>query len=318
MSVEIARKVLRIEAQAIQDLAGRLDESFKRAVRMILDCRGRVVVTGMGKSGIICQKIAATLTSTGTPAFFMHPAEAIHGDLGMVVKGDVVLAVSNSGETDELLRLLETIRRLGAGLISMTGKPGSTLAEQSDVSLDIQIAQEACPLGLVPTASTTAALAMGDALAVAVYSARGFSESDFARFHPGGRLGRRVLTVEHIMHAGAAVPRVTPATTVREAVAEMTAKKLGCTTVVDADGRLAGFFTDGDLRRLLQQEGRPLEEAIDRYMTRGPATIHRQELASRALAILEERRITAVPVVDEAGILEGIVHLHDLWRLELF
>ena len=318
MSVEIARKVLRIEAQAIQDLAGRLDESFKRAVRMILDCKGRVVVTGMGKSGIICQKIAATLTSTGTPAFFMHPAEAIHGDLGMVVKGDVVLAVSNSGETDELLRLLETIRRLGAGLISMTGKPGSTLAEQSDVSLDIQIAQEACPLGLVPTASTTAALAMGDALAVAVYSARGFSESDFARFHPGGRLGRRVLTVEHIMHAGAAVPRVTPSTTVREAVAEMTAKKLGCTTIVEKDGRLAGFFTDGDLRRLLQQEGTPLEEAIEHYMTRGPATIRRQELASRALAILEERRITAVPVVDESGVLEGIVHLHDLWRLELF
>ena len=318
MSVEIARKVLRIEAQAIQDLAGRLDESFKRAVRMILDCKGRVVVTGMGKSGIICQKIAATLTSTGTPAFFMHPAEAIHGDLGMVVKGDVVLAVSNSGETDELLRLLETIRRLGAGLISMTGKPGSTLAEQSDVSLDIQIAQEACPLGLVPTASTTAALAMGDALAVAVYSARGFSESDFARFHPGGRLGRRVLTVEHIMHTGAAVPRVTPSTTVREAVAEMTAKKLGCTTIVEKDGRLAGFFTDGDLRRLLQQEGTPLEEAIEHYMTRGPATIRRQELASRALAILEERRITAVPVVDESGVLEGIVHLHDLWRLELF
>jgi len=318
MSVEIARKVLRIEAQAIQDLAGRLDESFKRAVRMILDCKGRVVVTGMGKSGIICQKIAATLTSTGTPAFFMHPAEAIHGDLGMVVKGDVVLAVSNSGETDELLRLLETIRRLGAGLISMTGKPGSTLAEQSDVSLDIQIAQEACPLGLVPTASTTAALAMGDALAVAVYSARGFSESDFARFHPGGRIGRRVLTVEHIMHAGAAVPRVTPSTTVREAVAEMTAKKLGCTTIVEKDGRLAGFFTDGDLRRLLQQEGTPLEEAIEHYMTRGPATIRRQELASRALAILEERRITAVPVVDESGVLEGIVHLHDLWRLELF
>ena len=285
--------------------------------RIELDCRGRIVVTGMGKSGIICQKIAATLSSTGTPAFFMHPAEATHGDLGMIVKGDSVLAVSSSGETDELIRLLETIRRLGANLISMTGNPSSTLARQSDVTIDIVIAQEACPLGLVPTASTTVALAMGDALAVAVYSARGFSEDDFAALHPGGRLGKRLLKVEHVMHVGDAVPKVTPETPVLRGVEEMTRKRLGCTTVVEQDGRLAGMFTDGDLRRLLQS-GRPLESPIGEHMSRKPATIGGKELASRALAIMEERRITSIPVVDGAGMLEGIVQLHDLWRVQLF
>jgi len=317
MPSDIARKVLRIEAQAIQELIGRVDASFDKAVRMILDCRGRIVVTGMGKSGIICQKIAATLSSTGTPAFFMHPAEATHGDLGMIVKGDSVLAVSSSGETDELIRLLETIRRLGASLISMTGNPSSTLARQSDVTIDIGIAQEACPLGLVPTASTTVALAMGDALAVAVYSARGFSEDDFAALHPGGRLGKRLLKVEHVMHVGDAVPKVTPETPVLRGVEEMTRKRLGCTTVVEQDGRLAGMFTDGDLRRLLQS-GRPLESPIGEHMSRKPATIGGKELASRALAIMEERRITSIPVVDGAGMLEGIVQLHDLWRVQLF
>ena len=317
MPSDIARKVLRIEAQAIQELIGRVDAAFDKAVRMILDCRGRIVVTGMGKSGIICQKIAATLSSTGTPAFFMHPAEATHGDLGMIVKGDSVLVVSSSGETDELIRLLETIRRLGASLISMTGNPSSTLARQSDVTIDIGIAQEACPLGLVPTASTTVALAMGDALAVAVYSARGFSEDDFAALHPGGRLGKRLLKVEHVMHVGDAVPKVTPETPVLRAVEEMTRKQLGCTTVVNKDGRLAGIFTDGDLRRLLQS-GRPLEGPIGEHMSRKPATIGGKELASRALAIMEERRITSIPVVDGAGMLEGIVQLHDLWRVQLF
>jgi len=317
MPSDIARKVLRIEAQAIQELIGRVDASFDKAVSMILDCRGRIVVTGMGKSGIICQKIAATLSSTGTPAFFMHPAEATHGDLGMIVKGDSVLAVSSSGETDELIRLLETIRRLGASLISMTGNPSSTLARQSDVTIDIGIAQEACPLGLVPTASTTVALAMGDALAVAVYSARGFSEDDFAALHPGGRLGKRLLKVEHVMHVGDAVPKVTPETPVLRGVEEMTRKRLGCTTVVEQDGRLAGMFTDGDLRRLLQS-GRPLESPIGEHMSRKPATIGGKELASRALAIMEERRITSIPVVDGAGMLEGIVQLHDLWRVQLF
>src|SRR5881628_1742736 len=217
----LARKVLETEAAAVLALVGRLDERFDRAVELLLQCRGRVILSGMGKSGIICQKIAATLASTGTPAFFMHPAEAIHGDLGMVVKGDCLLAVSASGETDELIRLLETIRRLGASLISMTGNARSTLARQSDVTLDIGIAQEACPLGLVPTASTTVALAMGDALAVAVYSARGFSEDDFAALHPGGRLGKRLLKVEHVMHVGDAVPKVTPETPVLRGVEEM-------------------------------------------------------------------------------------------------
>jgi arabinose-5-phosphate isomerase len=318
MSVDLARKVLRIESQALEDLAGRLDASFERAVTMILECRGRVVVTGMGKSGIICQKIAATLSSTGTPAFFMHPAEAIHGDLGMVVQGDVVIAISNSGETDELIRLLETIHRLGAKLISMTGNASSTLARHGDASLDIGITQEACPMGLVPTASTTAALAMGDALAVAVYSARGFGEDDFAVFHPGGRLGKRLLKVEHLMHVGDAVPKVTPETTVRDALSEMSTKGLGCTTIVEAADRLAGIFTDGDLRRLLQHPDTSLHSPIGVHMTRRPATLSKRELASRALALLEERRITSIPVVDEVGRLEGIVQLHDLWRVQLF
>jgi len=317
MPLDIARKVLRIEARAIEGLIERLDGGFEKAVRAILDCRGRVVVTGMGKSGIICQKIAATLAATGTPAFFMHPAEAIHGDLGMVVKGDCVLAVSSSGETDELVRLIETIRRIGAGLISLTGDPSSTLARQSEVTLDIGISEEACPLGLVPTASTTAALAMGDALAVAIYTARGFSEEDFAARHPGGRLGRRLLKVEHVMHTGDGIPAVSAATPFLEAVAEMTRKKLGCTTVLSPDGRLAGIFTDGDLRRHLQAGGR-MDAPIGDHMIRHPATIERKELATRALAIMEERRITSIPVVAADGTLEGIVQLHDLWRTQMF
>ena len=314
--LEVARTVLRIESRAVGGLVERLDGSFERAVTLLLECRGRIVVTGMGKSGIICQKIAATLASTGTPAFFMHPAEAIHGDLGMVVKGDCVLAVSSSGETDEIVRLIETIRRLGATLLSLTGEPGSTLARQSDVTLDIGISQEACPLGLVPTASTAAALAMGDALAVAVYTSRGFSEDDFAVRHPGGRLGRRLLRVEHVMHTGEAIPAVGPATPLLDAVAEMTRKKLGCTAVVEA-GRLAGFFTDGDLRRHLQAGGR-LDAPVGDHMIRQPATIGAKEAATKALAIMEERRITSIPVVDEGGTLVGLVQLHDLWRTQMF
>ncbi len=317
---DTAKRVLEIESQAIRDLVPRIGASFEKAVTMILEGRGRVVVTGMGKSGIVGQKIAATLSSTGTPAVFMHPADAIHGDLGMVVAGDIVLAVSASGETEELLRLLETIRRLGVPLIAMTGEPDSTLARQSDAALDIAISREACPMGLVPTASTTAAVAMGDALAVALYTARGFSEDDFARTHPGGRLGRRLLRVEQIMHTGDALPRVGPDATVRDAVAEITAKTLGCTAVVAADGTLLGLFTDGDLRRLLGNSSGAglLEQPVTARMTKMPATIARGELASRALAILEERRITAIPVVDPARRLEGIVHLHDLWRVQLF
>lgn len=318
MSRETARKVLEIEARAIEALAERLGEPFDRAVEAIVSCSGRVIVTGMGKSGIICQKIAATLSSTGTPAFFMHPAEAIHGDLGMVVKGDIVLSVSSSGETEEILRLVETIHRLGAKLISMTGNPGSSLAQASEITLDIGISREACPMGLVPTASTTAALAMGDALAVAVYVKKGFAEDDFAVFHPGGRLGKRFLKVSDVMHRGEGLPKVSPETPIRDAIVEMTRAKLGCTTVVDRDGRLAGIITDGDLRRLLERDQSPLGRSAGDVMTREPVTIGQQELASVALGIMEERKITSIPVVDDARKLQGVIQIHDLWRLQLF
>jgi arabinose-5-phosphate isomerase len=256
----------------------------------------------------------------------MHPADAIHGDLGMVAAGDVVLAVSASGETEELLRLLEWIRRLGASLISMTGNPASTLASQSDLSLDISISEEACPMGLAPTASTTAALAMGDALAVAVYTSRGFGEDDFARFHPGGQLGRRVLKVEQVMHTGGAVPIVPPGATVRAAIEEMSSKRLGCTLVADSAGELLGLFTDGDLRRLLQKPAgaaaSSLDGRVEDHMTTRPVTIGPRELASRALLLMEERKITSIPVVDPGSPggrrVGGIVQLHDLWRVQLF
>ena len=315
---DTARKVLDIESRAIQALGPRLDESFDRAVEAIVSCPGRIVVTGMGKSGIICQKIAATLSSTGTPAFFMHPAEAIHGDLGMVVKGDVVLAVSASGETEEILRLVETIFRLGARLISFTGNLSSSLARASEITLDVSVGAEACPMGLAPTASTTAALAMGDALAVAIYVKKGFAEDDFAVFHPGGRLGRRFLRVADVMHHGEGLPRVGPTAPMKGAILEMTRGKLGCTTVVDAEGRLVGLITDGDLRRLLERDESPLGRAVRDVMTHEPVTIARDELASAALRIMEERKITSIPVVDESRRLQGLVQIHDLWRLQLF
>ena len=315
---DTAKKVLEIEARAIEGLIGRLDETFDDAVQAILDCKGRVIVTGMGKSGIICQKIAATLSSTGTPAFFMHPAEAIHGDLGMVVKGDVVLAVSASGETEEILKLVETIGRLGATLISMTGNTSSALALASATTLDIGISREACPMGLVPTASTTAALAMGDALAVAVYVRKGFAENDFAVLHPGGRLGRRFLRVADVMHKGGQIPLVGPDTPMQGAILVMTQKKLGCTAVVDGAGRLAGLITDGDLRRLLERDEKPLSRLAGEVMTKAPVTIAKTELASVALGIMEERKITSIPVVDDERRLEGLVQIHDLWRLQMF
>jgi len=272
----------------------------------------------MGKSGIICQKIAATLSSTGTPALFMHPAEALHGDLGMVVKGDIVLAVSASGETEEILRLVEAIHRLGARLFSFTGQRGSSLARASEITLDVGVDGEACPMGLAPTASTAAALAMGDALAIAVYVKKGFAEDDFAAFHPGGRLGKRFLRVADVMHVGDTVPKVAPDTAIRQAILEMTRGKMGCTTVVDAEGRLAGILTDGDLRRLFERDPSPLARPAGEAMTRRPVTIARTELASVALRLMEERKITSVPVVDEAMRLEGLVQIHDLWRLQLF
>lgn len=315
---ETARRVLEIEARAIADLAARLDGDFDRAAEMLLRCSGRVVVTGMGKSGIVAQKIAATLSSTGTPSFFMHPAEALHGDLGMLVRGDVVIALSNSGETDEIVRLLELIRRLGAAIVAMSGDPGSTLARFADVHLHVGVDREACPLDLVPTASTTAALALGDALAVAVYERRGFSPQDFARVHPGGRLGRRLLQVGQIMHHGASLPRVSSGAPMADAVAEMSAKRLGMTCVVDAAGRLLGVLTDGDLRRRMLRVERPLQGTVDSAMSAEPATIRPDALAAEALRSMEERRITSLPVVDAEGLLHGVVQIHDLWRTELF
>jgi arabinose-5-phosphate isomerase len=309
-----ARQVLEIEAGAIKEVADRLDDSFLEAVDLLLKCRGRVVVTGMGKSGIIGTKIAATFSSTGTPAVFLHPAEAIHGDIGMVVADDVVLAISNSGETGEIVRLLDYLQRANIPLISMVGRPESTLARDSRVVLDVGVRQEACPLGLAPTASTTAALALGDTLAMMVSEKRGFTTEAFAIRHPGGELGKSLIRVEHLMQTGDDVPVVGGRVYTRDAIAEMSAKGFGMTHVVDDDGRLLGILTDGDLRRLLSGEGNLLDRPIEECMIRKPVTISRAELATRALHLLESRKITALPVVDEHGVLVGILHLHHLWR----
>jgi arabinose-5-phosphate isomerase len=318
LSLETARRVLTIESEAVAALAARVDDGFDRAVDLLVACRGRVVVTGMGKSGIVCQKIAATLSSTGTPAYFLHPAEALHGDIGLLVAGDVVLVVSHSGETEELVRCLELIRRLGVPIVSLTGRPGSTLANHADVHIDVSVAREACPLDLAPTASTTAALAMGDALAVACYERRGFTAKDFARVHPAGRLGRRVLEVRELMRRGDDVPRVFVDASLSDAVREMSAKKLGMTCVTNSDGRLAGILTDGDLRRRLLRHERPIEGTAAEAMTRDPVTIAPDRLAGDALRLLEDRKITSLAVVDEGGLLLGVLQIHDLWRTQLF
>jgi len=318
MPREIARKVLELEARAILNLVPRLGEAFDRAVDALHACKGRVVVTGMGKSGLIGAKIAATFSSTGTPSLFLHPAEAVHGDIGMVVPGDVVLAISYSGETEELLRLLELIRRLDVVLISMTGDASSTLARHSRTVLDVKIDEEASPLGLVPTASTTAALAMGDALAMALLEKRGFTLDEFARFHPGGRIGRKVVTVAHVMHKGGDAPLVRAGAPMRDAIRTMSDKKLGMTCIVRDDGTLAGVITDGDLRRHLGQGDNLLAMTVDGVMTKNPATIGRQDLAAAALSILEARKITSLVVVDGENRVEGVLHIHDLWRTQLF
>ncbi len=316
---QVAAEVLETEAAAIRGLVGQLDEHFDRAVELLRSCAGRVVCTGMGKSGIVMKKIAATLASTGTPSFFLHPAEAVHGDLGMIVPGDVVLAASYSGTTEELLRLVETLKRLGIPLVAMTANSSSPLARHADLSLPVAIDREACPLGLAPTASTTATLAMGDALAMALVEARGFTREDFARLHPAGQLGKRLLKVEQLMHAGDALPRVFLDTPMREAIYEMSRKGLGITAVVDPEGRLAGCISDGDLRRLLQtDDGTILNHTAGERMTLHPRTIPGSELAAAALKIMEDHRITSLFVCDEAGRLEGVVHVHDLWGLELF
>jgi len=318
--LELARKVLRTEAAAILALVDRMNaspEPFERAVQLLFECRGRVIVTGMGKSGIICRKVAATLSSTGTSAWFLHPAEAIHGDLGAIREDDVVIALSYSGETEELLRLLESIRRLGARLIALTGDPASTLARAADVILDCSIAEEACPMNLAPTASTTAALAMGDALAMTLLVRKGFREDQFASLHPGGKLGRRLMRVEHVMHAGAAAPIVQTSTPMPDVFHEMSSKRLGMTCVVDDSGALAGIFTDGDLRRLMSRGSNVLALSAGAVMTPNPITIRRELLAVEALRIMEMHKITSVVAVDDRGAVEGVVHLHDLWRTQM-
>ena len=329
---QIGENVVRIEAEALRALADRIAgpmaEAFNRAVEAMYQCAGRVVVTGMGKSGIIARKIAATLNSMGTPAVFMHPVEAIHGDLGMVVRGDVVLALSASGETEEILRLLATLKRLQVPVIAMTcddtfagesvrATPVSTLGAAADVALDCSVAKEACSLGLAPTASTTTMLALGDALAMALAEKRGFKEEDFANLHPGGRLGKRLARVESLMHTGDTVPRVAPETRMPDVIYEMSRKKLGVTTVVDGD-RLVGVISDGDLRRLLEKRGKDvLDLTAGECMTKTPKTISAREFAAAALATMEEKKITSLAVVDGNGKLEGIVHLHDLWGTEM-
>jgi arabinose-5-phosphate isomerase len=340
---QIGENVVRIEAEALRALADRIAGpmagAFNAAVELIYACGGRVVVTGMGKSGIIARKIAATLSSTGTPALFMHPVDAVHGDLGMVVRGDVVLALSASGETEEILRLLATLKRLQVPLISMTGdavfekdvgeggnrapqstriaQKISTLATAAEVALDCSVAKEACGLGLAPTASTTAMLALGDALAMALAEKRGFQEEDFANLHPGGKLGKRLARVESLMHAGDAVPRVAPQTKMPDVIYEMSRKKLGVTAVVDGE-RLVGIISDGDLRRLLEKRGKDvLDLTASECMTSNPRTIRANEFAATALALMEEKKITSLVVIDASRTLLGIIHLHDLWGTEM-
>jgi len=322
----IGENVVRIEAEALRALADRIAGpmavAFQRAVDLMFSCAGRVVVTGMGKSGLIARKIAATLSSTGTPALYLHPVDALHGDLGMVVRGDVVLALSASGETEEIVALLATIKRLRVPLVAMTGDDArsariSTLAAAADVALDCSIAEEACSLGLAPTASTTTMLALGDALAVTLSEKRGFKEEDFANLHPGGKLGKRLARVETLMHTGDALPCVGPLTKMPDVIYEMSRKKLGVAAVVESE-KLVGIISDGDLRRLLEKRGKDvLDLTAAEAMTKNPRTIAAGEFAATALALMEEKKITSLMVVAAGGKLEGIVHLHDLWSTEL-
>ncbi|MGQ0501225.1 MAG: KpsF/GutQ family sugar-phosphate isomerase [Panacagrimonas sp.] len=311
----LGRRTLEIERDAVSALIARVDGSFTRTCELMLACTGRVVVTGMGKSGHVGGKIAATLASTGTPAFFVHPGEASHGDLGMITRQDVVLAISNSGETPEVLTILPLFKRMGAPVIAMTGKPGSTLARASDAHLDVSVAKEACPLNLAPTASTTATLAMGDALAVALLEARGFTSDDFALSHPGGQLGRRLLLkIRDVMRTGEQVPRVLPGAPLTAALLEMSRKGLGMTAVVQADGQVVGIYTDGDLRRTLDQGLDVRSANIDQAMTRGGKSIDADHLAAEAVQLMEKHKVSALLVKDADGRLTGVIHMHDLLR----
>jgi arabinose-5-phosphate isomerase len=327
----VAENVVRIEAEALRALADRIAgpmaSDFERAIELLYRCAGRVVVTGMGKSGLIARKVAATLSSTGTPALYLHPAEALHGDLGMIVRGDAVVAMSASGETGEILQLLATVKRLGVPLITLTcddlyslaaiDRRRSTLVQAADVALDCSVANEACSFGLAPTASTTTMLALGDALAVALSQKRGFKEEDFANLHPGGKLGKRLTRVSALMHGGDALPGVTPSTAITQVIYEMSRKGLGMTTVIE-DGKLVGVISDGDLRRLLERHGKEVFDlTAGQCMTREPKTIGPDSFAIAALDIMEQKKITSLPVVDDSGTLLGVLHLHDLWGTQL-
>jgi arabinose-5-phosphate isomerase len=313
-----ARRVLEVEAAAILGLVPHLDQRFVDAVELIANCTGRVVTMGVGKSGIICRKITATLASTGTPSFFMHPTEAIHGDLGMLVRGDVVLAISNSGETEELVRILPSVKRIGAEIVAITGNVNSTLARTADYHLNASISREACPLGLAPTASTTATLALGDALAMALLVRKGFREEDFGILHPGGKLGKRFLRVHELMHHGDDLPVVHESTVMRDVIYEMSRKGFGIAAVTNSRGEMLGVISDGDLRRLLERDEQVLRRTAGESLKGNPVTIAGSELASAALQLMEERKITSLFIVDEARRVEGIIHIHDLWGLELF
>lgn len=321
-AVDLARRVIRIEAEAVAAIADRLDERFDAAVGLLASGSGRVIVTGMGKSGIIARKLAATLSSTGTAAYFIHPAEAVHGDLGAIHPTDVVVALSQSGETPELVRLIEMVRRLDARLVALTGSVESALGEAADVALDCSVPAEACPLNLAPTASTAAALALGDALAMALLVRKGFREEDFAHLHPGGQLGKRLLRVDHLMHSGGEIPVVDTDASFDDVVETITSAGFGMTCVADTDGRLAGVITDGDLRRHLPTRHQSAPPLADQHagdlMSAEPLTIDPATLAVEALLLMERRRITSLPVVDGGRRIAGLIHLHDLWRTELF
>jgi arabinose-5-phosphate isomerase len=314
MILERARKVLEAEGRAVLNLVERLDERFVKAVEMLASCRGRVVITGMGKSGIIARKIASTMASGGVPSVFLHPAEGVHGDLGMIAAGDVVVALSNTGETEELVALLPYIKRLGVSLIALTGNPVSTLARRADVVLDVSVESEACDIGPLPTTSTTAALAMGDALAVALIEKKGFRQDDFAILHPAGGLGRRLMTVGELMHTGEAIPKVLEDTPLKDIIYEISSKKLGITTVVTPDGTLRGIITDGDLRRLMERRNDLHAVVAKDFMTPKPKLIERDALATRALKVMEDHAITSLLIVDDAHRIEGVIHLHDILR----
>lgn len=317
-SLATAKRVLESESDSIRKMSTRLGDSFLRAVDLAAACSGKIAVTGLGKSGLICKKIAATLSSTGSPAIFLHAADALHGDCGLLARNDLVLAISKSGETEEILQVLNVAKRLGLPVIAMSGNIDSSLAQFADVFLDVSVTEEACPFDLAPTTSTAAALAMGDALAIALMERKGFGKEDFASVHPAGSLGKKLLRVLDLMHSGGAIPRVQESTPMPDVIYEMTRKGLGMTTVTDAQGVLLGIISDGDLRRLLQKSADPLKLNAGQVMVREPKTIHENELATVALSKMEEMKITSLVVVDANHAILGVIHVHDLWRTELF